>query len=174
MDRCEWKERGGCTGKATNWIEDGKPRLCIRHRAVLYKREEDKSREAMGRAEFKDLRVGDIIRLYWNETRVKYFFAEVSSVDRTIASAYLINTVTTPQPELDTPGYTLLFYEPSNEVRTARKVQLTNRGTVKLGTVSPSMLIDPIPGKKLPRTLTCYWSIWDHIPISHRVFNDTA
>jgi hypothetical protein len=144
----------------------------MRHRALLYKRGEEKTREAIGRADYSTLKCGDIVRLSWENPRVKYFFAEVTSIDRTEASAYLLETVNTLQLELKGPYYSVYHMEPANTSRTSRKVKLSNRGIVRLGSVSPAMIVDYSPGEKPVRNLACFWSPWDYVPIVRTVFND--
>lgn len=139
--------------------------MCLRHLAALYAREEESQLRTQAALDFRELAVGSVVRLYWDEPNVRFYFAAVIEMRPDAADAVYLETVTVPA---DVPAGQrgLAEHRPDlHEVGPPAQLQLAITGHTKNLGLSLAELTYPVPGEKPLSRLKGTWGTWDGQPI---------
>lgn len=139
--------------------------MCPRHLAALYTREEESRLKAQAEIDFRELAIGSVVRLYWDEPNVRFFFAAVIDARTDYADAVYLETLTVPA---DVPAGRTGIAEHRHdlcEVGPPAQLRLSNNGHTKNLGLSLAELTYPVPGEKPTTRLKGTWGSWDGQPI---------
>lgn len=158
--QCAWNKHSPCRSNALNYAKNGDPVLCRKHLNRLESRRiRDEMSQKSTRA-FKTLKPGDLVRLYWGRSGIRYVFGVVVKGTAKGTEAALLSCKETPVDS--TPSSEVYLVEPDLEsTATARKVKLLPGGRVDLSGVPIAMFLEDRLRRRPPGKLTGSWTPCD-------------